>query len=117
MIGIGCPWCAGKPGRRREFPVGGVRVRGVEVILLLVVLATGVAASARWLRGPAPSLLVLAGLLVAFVPGVPTIQVAPDVVGLAVLPPLLFAARQDLSWRGARPGCVAGGGAGRWGGR
>src|SRR2546430_6218403 len=103
MIGIGCPWCAGKPGRRREFPVGGVRVRGVEVILLLVVLATGVAASARWLRVPAPSLLVLAGLLVAFVPGVPTIQGAPDVVGLAVLPPLLYAAGQDRSWRELRP--------------
>jgi CPA1 family monovalent cation:H+ antiporter len=48
-------------------------------------------------------LLVLAGLLVAFVPGVPTIQVAPDVVGLAVLPPLLYAAGQDLSWRELRP--------------
>src|SRR5438874_11650519 len=44
-----------------------VRVHGVAVILLLVVLATGVAASARRLRVPAPSLLVVAGLLVALV--------------------------------------------------
>jgi monovalent cation/hydrogen antiporter len=80
-----------------------VRVRGVEVILLLVVLATGVAASARRLRVPAPSLLVVAGLLVALVPGVPTVQVAPDVVGLVVLPPLLYAAGQDLPWRELRP--------------
>ncbi|MEN3303986.1 MAG: monovalent cation/hydrogen antiporter [Micromonosporaceae bacterium] len=78
-------------------------MRAIEVVLLLVVLATAVATSARRLRVPAPSLLVLAGLLVAFVPGVPTIQVAPDVVSVVVLPPLLYAAGQDLSWRELRP--------------
>ncbi len=78
-------------------------MRGVEVVLALVVLATAVAASARRLRVPAPSLLVVAGLLVAFIPGVPTIQVAPDAVALAVLPPLLYAAGQDLPWRELRP--------------
>ena len=38
-------------------------MRAVEVVLALVVLATVVAASARRFRVPAPSLLVLAGLL------------------------------------------------------
>jgi CPA1 family monovalent cation:H+ antiporter len=78
-------------------------VRGVEIVLLLVVLATAVAASARRLRVPAPSLLVLAGLAVAFIPGMPTVQIAPDIVSLVVLPPLLYAAGQDLSWRELRP--------------
>ncbi|GAA5186929.1 Na+/H+ antiporter [Rugosimonospora acidiphila] len=78
-------------------------MRGVEVILLLVVLATAVAASARRLRVPAPSLLVVAGLLVAFLPGVPAVQLAPTTVSLVVLPPLLYAAGQDLSWRELRP--------------
>src|SRR5258706_3747667 len=78
-------------------------MRGIEIILLLVVLATAVAASARQLRVPAPSLLVVAGLLVAFVPGVPTVQIAPGMVSLVVLPPLLYAAGQDLSWRELRP--------------
>lgn len=78
-------------------------MRGVEVILLLVVLATAVAASAHRLRVPAPSLLVVAGLLVAFLPGVPAIQLSPGLVGLVVLPPLLYAAGQDLSWRELRP--------------
>ncbi|GIH15553.1 Na+/H+ antiporter [Rugosimonospora africana] len=78
-------------------------MRGVEIILLLVVLATAVAASARRLRVPAPSLLVVAGLVVAFVPGVPAIQLSPGLVGLVVLPPLLYAAGQDLSWRELRP--------------
>jgi CPA1 family monovalent cation:H+ antiporter len=78
-------------------------VRSTEIILFLVVLATAVATSARRMRVPAPSLLVVAGLLVAFVPGVPTVQVAPDAVSLVVLPPLLYAAGQDLSWRELRP--------------
>jgi monovalent cation/hydrogen antiporter len=78
-------------------------VRAIEIILLLVVLATAVATSARALRVPAPSLLVVAGLLVAIVPGVPTVQVAPNVVSLVVLPPLLYAAGQDLPWRELRP--------------
>jgi hypothetical protein len=62
-------------------------VRGVEVILALVVLATAVAASARRLRVPAPSLLVVAGVLVALVPGVPAVTVAPSIISLVVLPP------------------------------
>jgi monovalent cation/hydrogen antiporter len=78
-------------------------VRSVEIVLLLVVLATVVAASAHRLRIPAPSLLVLAGLLVALIPGVPAVQVAPDVVSLVVLPPLLYAAGQDLPLRELRP--------------
>lgn len=78
-------------------------MRGVEVILLLVVLAATVAAFARRLRVPAPSLLVLAGLVVAFVPGVPPVEVSPDVVSVVVLPPLLYAAGQDLPWRELRP--------------
>ena len=65
--------------------------------------ATVVATSARALRVPAPSLLVVAGLLVAVVPGVPRVQVPPDAVGLVVLPPLLYAAGQDLPWRELKP--------------
>jgi CPA1 family monovalent cation:H+ antiporter len=78
-------------------------MRGVEVILLLVVAATVVAATARRLRVPAPSLLVLAGLIVAVIPGVPSVEITPNVVSLIVLPPLLYAAGQDLPWSELRP--------------
>src|SRR3954452_16570601 len=46
---------------------------------------------------PAPSLLVAAGLAVGLIPGVPTWHLSPDVVTLGILPPLLFAAAQQLS--------------------
>lgn len=71
-------------------------MRTVEIVLSLVVLATVVATFARRLRVPAPSLLVIAGLGVALVPGVPTIRATPALVGLVVLPPLLYAAGVEL---------------------
>ena len=74
-------------------------MRGIETVLFLVVLGTVVAAFAGRLRVPAPSLLVIAGLAVGLLPGVPPVQVAPDVVSLVVLPPLLYAASEELPWR------------------
>lgn len=70
----------------------------VQIILLLVGLATVVAAFARRLAVPAPSLLVLAGLLVGFLPGVPEFEIDPELISLVVLPPLLYAAGEELSW-------------------
>jgi monovalent cation/hydrogen antiporter len=78
-------------------------MRAVEIVLLLVVLATAVAASARRLRVPAPSLLVVAGLVIALLPGVPAVQIPPAAVSIAVLPPLLYAAGQDLPWPELKP--------------
>jgi CPA1 family monovalent cation:H+ antiporter len=74
-------------------------VRSIQTILLLVGLATVVATFARRIRVPAPSLLVVAGVLVALIPGSPDILVRPEIVGLVVLPPLLYAAGEELSWR------------------
>jgi CPA1 family monovalent cation:H+ antiporter len=77
-------------------------MRGVETVLFLVVVATVVAAFARRLRVPAPSLLVVAGVVVGVLPGVPMVQVTPDVVSLVVLPPLLYSAGEELPWRDLR---------------
>jgi CPA1 family monovalent cation:H+ antiporter len=77
-------------------------VRSVEVVLGLVVLATVVAVTAHRIRVPAPSLLVLAGLLVGSLSWVPDVRVPPEIVSLVVLPPLLYAAGEDLSWRQLR---------------
>ncbi|HET7312530.1 MAG TPA: Na+/H+ antiporter [Mycobacteriales bacterium] len=67
-----------------------------EIVLALLVLATLVAVFADRLRLPAPSLLVLAGLAVGLLPGVPDVHIAPDLVSLVVLPPLLYAAAVDV---------------------
>ena len=77
-------------------------MRGVETVLFLVVLGTVVAAFAGRLRVPAPSLLVIAGLVVALLPRFPAVHVPPEVVSLVVLPPLLYAASEELPWRDLR---------------
>jgi Na+/H+ antiporter len=94
----------GAPGRLvgNAANLPGGALRAIETILLLVVLATVVATFARWIRVPPPSLLVVAGVLVALIPGTPDIRVSPDVISLVVLPPLLYAAGEELSWRELR---------------
>jgi monovalent cation/hydrogen antiporter len=77
-------------------------VRSAEIVIALVGVATVVAALAHRLRVPSPSLLVVAGLGLGLLPGVPAIQVSPDVVSLVVLPPLLYAAGEELSWQDLR---------------
>jgi len=72
-------------------------VRGFEIVLALVVVATVVAALADRLRAPAPSLLVIAGLAIGTIPGVPDVQLRPEVVAIGVLPPLLYAAAADVA--------------------
>ncbi|CAM5704907.1 cation:proton antiporter [Kitasatospora aureofaciens] len=77
-------------------------MHAVGIILLLVVLATTVATFAGRLRVPAPSLLVLAGLGIAMIPGVPALHIPPQAIALVVLPPLLYASAEELSLRDLR---------------
>jgi CPA1 family monovalent cation:H+ antiporter len=75
-------------------------VQSIEaVVLLLLVFVALFAALARKLKVPYPILLVVAGLLLGFVPGMPRINLDPDIVFLVFLPPLLHAAAWSLSWR------------------
>jgi Na+/H+ antiporter len=71
-------------------------VHTAEIVLGLLVLASTVAVFAERLRVPAPSLLVVAGLAVGLLPGVPDVRVTPELVSLVVLPPLLYAAAVDV---------------------
>ncbi len=69
------------------------------LLMLLLVLVTGFGALAiRW-RTPYPIVLVIGGLLISLLPGIPRISLHPDVVFLAILPPLLYAAAFTTSWR------------------
>ncbi len=46
-----------------------------------------------------PIFLVLAGLLIGFIPGMPAIHLQPEIVFLVFLPPLLYAAAWNTSWK------------------
>ena len=62
------------------------------VLLALLVAIAALLVLAPYLRVPYPILLVLGGLALGFAPGIPTISLPPDVVLVAVLPPLLYSA-------------------------
>jgi CPA1 family monovalent cation:H+ antiporter len=78
--------------------------------LLLIGLLAAIAAllvAAPILRIPYPIFLVLGGLALGFVPGVPSIALPPDVVLIAVLPPLLYSSAFFTSLRELRANAVA----------
>jgi monovalent cation/hydrogen antiporter len=68
-------------------------MHGAELALLAVmVTVTGLLFLARRIAVPYPILLVLGGLILGFVPGLPRLQLSPDLVLLVFLPPLLYEA-------------------------
>jgi CPA1 family monovalent cation:H+ antiporter len=74
-----------------------------EVQLLALLAAAAVLLIlAGPLRIPYPILLVLGGLLLGFVPGVPTLTMPPEVVLVGILPPLLYAAAYSTGLRELR---------------
>src|SRR6266511_302155 len=61
-------------------------------ILALFVSVAGLNALARWLSVPYPITLVLGGLALAALPGIPNIELDPELVLIIFLPPLLYSA-------------------------
>ena len=49
---------------------------------------------------PPSIFLVLVGLGLGFIPGMPRIELRPDLVMTLLLPPLLYSAGVGMSWRG-----------------
>jgi CPA1 family monovalent cation:H+ antiporter len=68
-----------------------------SLLILLATIALTTLAAPR-LRVPLPIALTAAGLLLAFLPGVPTPRLPPDLVLLVLLPPLLYADAFNTSW-------------------
>jgi len=78
-------------------------IQDVEILLiLLLVCVVGFGALAIRLKVPYPILLVIGGLALSLVPGIPRFDLHPDFIFLGVLPPLLFAAAFATSWRDFR---------------
>jgi Na+/H+ antiporter len=69
------------------------------VFLLLLVFVVIFAILARKVRVPYPIVLVVAGLILSFVPGIPRITLNPDLIFLVVLPPLLYNGAWLIPWR------------------
>jgi CPA1 family monovalent cation:H+ antiporter len=72
------------------------------VLLALLGAAAGLIAVSQTVRVPYPILLVVGGLALGFVPGIPNIELPPDLVLVAVLPPLLYGSAFFTSLRDFR---------------
>jgi len=74
----------------------------LPIIFGLVAITAFAALGARRAHIPDSIFLVLVGLCISFVPGMPRIALQPDLVMTLLLPPLLYRAGVNMSWRGFR---------------
>ena len=77
------------------------------VILALLLLVAVLAALSKRIGIPYPIVLVIGGLCLSLTPHAPRITLNPDVVFLIILPPLLFFAAFNTSWREFRRNLVS----------
>src|SRR6478609_11516248 len=71
----------------------------IQIILFLLAVLVLVAVIAQRLKTPTSILLVVAGIALALIPGLPPVELAPELVLLVLLPPLIYSAGVSMSWR------------------
>lgn len=70
----------------------------IATVIILLAVITALAELTDKIRIPYPILLVLAGMGIGFVPGLPVILIDPEIIFLVFLPPVLYAAAWSTSW-------------------
>jgi CPA1 family monovalent cation:H+ antiporter len=70
-----------------------------QIFLILLAVLAGIALLARRINVAPAILLLLAGMALALAPGMPSIELPPELVLLVVLPPLIYSASVAMSWR------------------
>src|SRR5476649_2807751 len=71
----------------------------MQTLLFMLAVLAAVAVAAKRLNIAPSILLVVAGIGMAFVPGLPKVELAPELVLLVILPPLIYSAGVAMSWR------------------
>jgi CPA1 family monovalent cation:H+ antiporter len=71
----------------------------IQILVLLLIVTAAVAVVAARLQMPQAILLVITGVILALIPGLPAVKLAPDFVLLIVLPPLVYSSAVAMSWR------------------
>lgn len=73
-------------------------IETIEISVVLLAVVAALQLLAKRVAVPLPILLVVTGLLLALIPGLPRIQLNPEVVLLVFLPPLVYEAAANTSW-------------------
>src|ERR1700733_4787662 len=74
-------------------------VEKIEVLIAVMAVGGAIALLARRLQLPPAILLVLTGVVLALIPGLPRLSIAPEFVLLLVLPPIIYSSAVAMSWR------------------
>jgi CPA1 family monovalent cation:H+ antiporter len=74
----------------------------MQTVMFMLAVLAAVAVAAKRLNVAPSILLIVAGLGIALVPGLPRVTLAPEVVLLVILPPLIYSAGVAMSWRDFR---------------
>jgi CPA1 family monovalent cation:H+ antiporter len=70
-----------------------------QIVLILIAVLAGASLLARRTDIAPAILLLVTGIALAFVPGMPELELSPELVLLVVLPPLIYSASVAMSWR------------------
>jgi monovalent cation/hydrogen antiporter len=70
-----------------------------QALILLLVVISAVVLVAKRIKIPPAILLVITGVGLALIPGLPTLELAPDFVLVLVLPPVIYSSAVAMSWR------------------
>lgn len=70
----------------------------IEIVILLLAVVTALAEITDRIKIPYPILLVLAGIAIGLIPGLPNVILSPEIVFLLFLPPVLYSAAWATSW-------------------
>ncbi len=71
----------------------------IQILISLLVVTAAVGVVAARLKIPPAILLVITGLVLALAPGLPAVELAPELVLLLVLPPIIYWSAVAMSWR------------------
>jgi len=69
------------------------------VILIIMAVMIGTSAVADKIKIPVPILLILVGIIIGAVPSIPSVALSPEIVMLIFLPPLLYDAAFNISFK------------------
>ena len=74
----------------------------LSLILAMFLAIALLSVAARRLGWGSPLIMLVAGIAIDLIPGVPSITLDPDLMLLGLLPPLLYSSGVGMSWRGFR---------------
>jgi Na+/H+ antiporter len=73
-------------------------MQNIATVIILLAVVTALAEVTDKIRVPYPILLVIAGIAIGMIPGMPSVSLDPEVVFLIFLPPVLYSAAWNTSW-------------------